>query len=202
MNDDTHIDETAQPKMTGHVLIRDPESGRVLLNKRNAIHYENMSLAIAYALAGNDEGLLFEMEFGNGGSAVSGTGAITYFPTNTTDPEATLYNPTYSKIISRNAPTPSTGNSYIEVKHLLGTTYTDIIVTCTLEYNEPSGQEAFDDAVHTDGEDSTYIFDELGLKSYVANGEGMLLTHVIFNPIQKALNRLIEVVYTLRVQMA
>lgn len=193
------VDDSVKPRITGHVLIRDPESGQVILNKKNAVHYENMSLAIAYALAGNDEGLLFEMEFGNGGSAVSGTGAITYFPTNTTDPSATLYNPTYSKIISRNTPTPSTGNSFIEVKHLLGTTYTDIIVTCTLEYNEPSGQAAFDDAETTEG---TYVFDELGLKSYVASDEGMLLTHVIFNPIQKALNRLIEVVYTLRIQMA
>ncbi len=200
MNDDNYdIDEKAQTKMTGHVLIRDPETGRVLLDKRNAIHYENMSLAIAYALAGNDDGLLFEMDFGNGGSAVSGTGAITYFPTNTTDPAATLYNPTFSKIISRNTPTPSTGNSYVEVKHLLGATYSDIIVTCTLEYNEPSGQEAFDDSTNTEGE---FVFDELGLKTYAANGEGMLVTHVIFNPIQKALNRLIEVVYTLRVQMA
>lgn len=193
------IDEAIQPRITGHVLIRDPESGTVLMNKKNAVHYENMSLAIAYALAGNDEGLIFEMEFGNGGSAVSGTGAITYFPTNTTDPTATLYNPTFSKIISRNTPTPSTGNSYIEVKHLLGTTYTDIIVTCTLEYNEPAGQEAFDDAVNSSG---AFVFDELGLKSYSATDEGQLLTHVVFNPIQKALNRLIEVVYTLRIQMA
>ena len=193
------FNESTQPRITGHVLIRDPETGDVLMNKKNAVHYENMSLAIAYALAGNDEGLIFEMEFGNGGSAVSGTGAITYFPTNTVDPTATLYNPTFSKIISRNTPTPSTGNSFIEVKHLLGTTFTDIIVTCTLEYNEPSGQDAFDDSSSTEG---AYVFDELGLKSYSATDDGMLLTHVIFNPIQKSLNRLIEVVYTLRIQMA
>lgn len=198
-NEDMGIDDTALPRITGHVLIRDPNTNEVILDKRNAVHYENWSLAIAYSLAGNDEGLLYEMDFGNGGSAVSGTGAITYFPTNTTDPQATLYNPTYSKIISRNTPTASTGNNYVEVKHLLGTTYTDIIVTCTLDYNEPAGQEAFDDASNLNG---AFVFDEIGLKSYVASGEGLLLTHVIFNPIQKSLNRLIEVVYTLRVQMA
>jgi len=176
------------PKMQGHVLIRDPESGLVLLDKKNAIHYENMSLAIGYALANKGEGVVYSMAFGNGGSAVSGTGAITYFPTNTQDPKADLYDPTYTKII-----TASTTN-FIDVKHILGTPYTDIIVTVTLDYNEPSGQEAFDDSSSTEGR---YVFDELGLKT----SEGLLLTHVIFNPIQKALNRLIEVVYTLRVQM-
>lgn len=196
---DVEFNDNVLPRITGHVLIRDPETGEVLLNKKNAVHYENMTLAIAYALAGNKDGLTYEMQFGNGGSAVSGTGAITYFPTNTVDPKANLYNPTYSKVIST-APSvvgleKATGNNYIEVKHLLGTVYTDLIVTCTLEYNEPSGQEVFDDSSSTEG---NFVFDELGLKS----PNGMLLTHVIFNPIQKSLNRLIEVVYTLRIQMA
>ena len=177
------------PKITGHVLIRDPETGQVILDKKNAVHYENMSLAIGYALANKGEGVLYAMAFGNGGSAVSGTGAITYFPTNTIDPKADLYDPTYKKNIDGS---PANG---IDVKHLLGTPYTDIVVTCTLDYNEPSGQEAFDDSSNTDG---TFVFDELGLKT----SDGMLLTHVIFNPIQKSLNRLIEVVYTLRIQMS
>jgi len=35
------------PKIQGHVFIRDPESGQVLLDKKNAVHYENTSLALA-----------------------------------------------------------------------------------------------------------------------------------------------------------
>jgi len=128
------------------------------------------------------------MDFGNGGSKVTGTGAITYFPTNTTDSKGDLYDPTYKKLIT------GSSTNFFEVKHLQGTPYTDIVVTCTLDYNEPSGQEAFD----TGTSDETFVFDELGLKT----NEGLLLTHVIFNPIQKALNRLIEVVYTLRIQMS
>ena len=46
------------------------------------------------------------------------------------------------------------------------------------------------------------MFDELGIKSW--NGStvdaGNLLTHVIFHPIQKSLNRLIQIDYTIRVQ--
>ena len=183
------FNDNATPRIQGHVLIRDPDTGQVILDKKNAIHYENMSLAIGYALANKGEGIIYAMAFGNGGSAVSGTGAITYFPTNTQDPKADLYDPSYQKLV-----TGTIGNS-IDVKHLLGTPYTDIVVTCTLDYNEPSGQEAFDDATNSDG---TFVFDEIGLKT----SEGLLLTHVIFNPIQKALNRLIEVVYTLRIQMS
>jgi len=177
------------PKITGHVLIRDPESGQILLDKKNAIHFENMSLAIGLALSGQNQGFIDSMAFGNGGSAVSGTGAITYFPPNTVDPKADLYDPSYNKLIT-GSPT-----NFMEVKHLLGTPYTDVVVTCTLDYNEPSGQEVFDDSTNQNG---TFVFDELGLKT----SEGMLITHVIFNPIQKALNRLIEVVYTLRIQMS
>jgi hypothetical protein len=35
----------------GHIKIFDPESGEVYIDKRNAIHYENISEAIAYNLA-------------------------------------------------------------------------------------------------------------------------------------------------------
>lgn len=188
------MNDSILPKISGHVLIRDPDTGDVLLNRHNAIHYENMSLAIGYALANKLEGIVYSMSFGNGGSAVSGTGAITYFPSNTVDPKADLFDPTYNKIVN-NANSSDPNKNFIEVKHLQGTLYTDVIVTCTLDYNEPSGQDAFDDATNADG---TYVFDEIGLK----NSQGLLLTHVIFNPIQKSLNRLIEVVYTLRIQMA
>ena len=36
--------------LAGHIKITDPESGEVLIDKRNAIHYENISEAMAYSL--------------------------------------------------------------------------------------------------------------------------------------------------------
>ena len=44
------------------------------------------------------------------------------------------------------------------------------------------------------------MFDELGLKSYNPDGIGKLLTHVVFHPVQKSLNRLLQIDYTIRVQ--
>ena len=84
------------------------------------------------------------------------------------------------------------------ISHTSGTIYTDILVTCLLDYGEPAGQEAFDNSASLDG---TYVFDELGLKSWEGTiGEGNLLTHVVFHPVQKSLNRLIQIDYTVRIQ--
>jgi hypothetical protein len=40
----------------------------------------------------------------------------------------------------------------------------------------------------------------LGLQSYDPHGNPLLLTHVIFHPVQKSLNRLVQVDYTVRIQ--
>ena len=69
-----------------------------------------------------------------------------------------------------------------------------------LDYGEPAGQEAFD---NTNDNDSDFVFDELGLIGYDpsdSNGLGRLITHVIFHPVQKSLNRLIQIDYTVRIQ--
>lgn len=195
----TMIDKSDQTAI-GHLIIRDKTTGEVLLDKMNAIHYENMSLVLARSLANRPDGNIHEMHFGNGGSTVNGTGAITYFPPNVMGPTADLYNPTYFKVVNDQSPLnlePS--KNYIEVRHIVNTVYSDVIITCTLDYAEPSGQEAFDDATDLEG---NFVFDEIGLKCFdPVPGKGLLLTHVIFNPIQKSLNRIIEIIYTVRLSM-
>ena len=184
--------------MSGHIKIFDPETGEVMVDKRNAIHYENMSQALANSLANKSTGFIHEMAFGNGGTSVDPTGIITYLSPNSTGTNASLYNQTYSKVIDDNSinNTDPTRNK-IETRHVSGTNYTDIIATCLLDYGEPSGQDALDNAT---GSDSLYVFDELGLVSFATSGTGRLLTHVIFHPVQKSLNRLIQIDYTVRVQ--
>ena len=182
----------------GHIKLYDPETNHVYIDKNNAIHYENMSIALADSIGNRGQGWIYEMSFGNGGTSVDPTGIITYLTPNSTGTNASLYNQTYTKIVDDN----SVNNldpvrNKIETRHVSGTNYTDVLVTCLLDYGEPSGQDAFDTA--TD-QNSLYVFDELGLKSYSPDGTGNLITHVVFHPVQKSLNRLIQIDYTVRIQ--
>ena len=182
----------------GHIKISDPETKEIYVDKRNAIHYENMSIALAESLSNAGEGFIYEMSFGNGGTSVDDSGIITYLTPNSTGTNATLYNQTFTKVIDdRSVSNLDPARNYTEIRHVSGTNYTDVIVSCLLDYGEPSGQLAFDTATNTD---DAYVFDELGLRSYSSSGDGRLITHVIFHPVQKSLNRLIQIDYTVRIQ--
>jgi hypothetical protein len=182
----------------GHIKIHNPETGEVFINKRNAIHYENMSVALAQSLANSGQGFIYEMAFGTGGTIVDPTGLISYLTPNTVGVNSSLYNQTYSKIVDENQPNNTDPvRNKMEVRHISGATYSDIIISCLLDYGEPTDQEAFDNSVDLSG---NFVFDELGLKSYNPNGDGKLLTHVVFHPVQKSLNRLLQIDYTIRVQ--
>jgi len=190
-------------KIEGFVKIHDPNTGEVLVDKKNAIHYENISIAMAETLSNRTSaqggGWIYEMAFGNGGSAVDPTGVITYLPPNTTGQNADLYNETYFKVVDDNSAADTDPNyNKMTVLHTSGNVYTDILVTCLLDYGEPAGQQAFDNSTNFNGE---YVFDELGLKSWAGSATNLrLITHVIFHPVQKSLNRQIQIDYTLRIQ--
>jgi hypothetical protein len=190
--------ETGGFHFEGHIKIFDPETNEVFVNKRNAIHYENMSVAMVNALSNQGQGTIYEMVFGNSGSVVDPTGLITYLTPNTVGANSSLYNQTYKKVVDQN----SINNidpirNKMEIRHISGATYSDILVSCLIDYGEPLEQQAFDNSVDLGG---TFVFDELGLRSYNPNGDGKLLTHVIFHPVQKSLNRLLQIDYTIRIQ--
>lgn len=183
----------------GYLRIFDPNSHEVIVDKRNAIHYENMSIALAQSLANRNIGYIYAMAFGNGGSSVDPTGVITYLPPNTTGQNADLYNETYSKVVDDNsAANTDPSRNKLTVLHTSGQVYTDILVSCLLDYGEPAGQQAFDNSTNFNGD---FVFDELGLKAWEgASNDLLLLTHVIFHPVQKSLNRQIQIDYTVRIQ--
>ena len=194
----TNLNDFNGIHVEGHIKIFDPVSKEIILNKRNAIHYENMSLALAESLSNAGQGFIYEMSFGNGGTSVDPTGIITYLTPNTTGTNSSLYNQTYTKVVDdRSVNNVDPTRNKTEIRHVSGTNYTDILVSCLLDYGEPDGQDAFDTASNTE---QLYVFDELGLRSYSPSGTGRLITHVIFHPVQKSLNRLIQIDYTVRIQ--
>ena len=194
---------TLSYKVDGFLKVYDPNNGEVFVDKHNAINFETMSEAIADTLSSRGYGEIYQMAFGNGGASVDATGVITYLPPNVTGQNAALYNQTYAKIVDDTSvfnldPT----RNKMTVFHTTGKVYTDILVQCLLDYGEPPGQDAFDNSTQTD---SSFVFDELGLlANYGTDNSGTvitrLLTHVIFHPVQKSLNRQIQIDYTIRIQ--
>jgi hypothetical protein len=155
---------------------------------------------LAQSLADKNIGYIYAMAFGNGGSSVDPTGVITYLPPNVTGTNADLYNQTYIKVVDDNsAANTDTSRNKLTVLHTSGKPYTDVLVSCLLDYGEPPGQQAFDNSTNFNGD---YVFDELGLKAWEGSATTglMLLTHVIFHPVQKSLNRQIQIDYTVRIQ--
>ena len=197
---DTRPDEMGFTSIQGHIKIFDPETNEIFINKRNAIHYENFSIGLAQSMSNQGQGFITEMCFGNGGSRIDPTGIITYLTPNSVGLNASLYNQTYVKNIdSNNILNLDPSRNFMEIRHITGTAYTDILVSCLLDFGEPNGQQAFDNSTNVNGK---YVFDELGLRAYSTSGPGagLLLTHVIFHPVQKSLNRLLQIDYTVRIQ--
>jgi hypothetical protein len=194
---------TLSYKVEGFIKIYDPNNGEIFVDKKNAINYETMSEAIADSLSSRGYGQIYEMAFGNGAASIDETGVITYLPPNTIGQNAALYNQTYAKIVDDTSvfnldPT----RNKMTVLHSAGLLYTDILVQCLLDYGQPAGQAAFDNSTSVN---SDYIFDELGLlANYGTDATGntitRLLTHVVFHPVQKSLNRQIQIDYTVRIQ--
>jgi len=207
--------EDANINIDGHVKIWDPVSQEVFVDKHNAINAETMSIVVATMLSGNNNKYIYEMHFGNGGAIIDETGNITYkdvISNLNNGTVASMFNPTYFKVID---PVDQVNNNdnqrnRVDVVHTQGLNYSDLIVTCTLEQSEPNlnslgnlvavEQSALDNAPDFTGE---FVFNELGLKSKSEDGvnTGMLLSHIVFHPVQKSANRIIQVVYTLRIRI-
>jgi hypothetical protein len=206
-------DDTLGLNVSGHILIRDKETGQELVNKRNAIHYGNMAYIVAQALTQSPQdtrnAFVHYMGFGNGATSVDTAGKVVYKTPRVTESynnDANMYNLTFWKQISSDISNTDPDNNYTQV--IPGTSYTDLKMVCTMGYNEPTDAEAFDSSINNEGD---YIFDELALFSYptdtsVVESEQIntstMLTHVVFHPVQKSKNRIIEIIYTVRIQLS
>ena len=53
-------DEHSGVHVQGHIKIFDPVTGEEFVNKRNAIHYENISVALAQNLSNKSQSFIYE----------------------------------------------------------------------------------------------------------------------------------------------
>ncbi len=166
----------------GHVKITD-DLGEVLLDKKNAVHPQNMARVIARALAHESNFFINRIAFGNGGTVVTGAGAITYNTPNDgiTDNAgyaSRLYNETYYEIIDENGillgtgpgSNPSGDSPSIPnvpggpgVYSLEQGTISQVVISATLNPGEPSGQLPNDNQAPVENTEEDFTFDEIGL---------------------------------------
>lgn len=188
------FNDITNSKIQGHLRVYEEETGNLLLDHHNAIHPENFSLAISNSLA-NNGGIIKELAFGSGGVRVNASNEFLYSSPQTIGRTAGLYNETYKKVLDQhNQENTDPTRNYMSVSHATGNVYTDILCHCTLEKNEPEGQNVISNSSEIITE---YTFNEVGLRTV----DGDLITHLCFYPISKNSNITLIFDYLIRIQI-
>jgi hypothetical protein len=180
---------------TGHVSIRDKDTDEVLVDKYNAIHPQNMALAIARSLAHENNGTIFSLALGNGGTFFTSGGTLVYKSPNVIG-NSTLYNQTYEEQVDEQDSGTPLNNSVLSSVAVTPAQTALVIVTMELDSTEPSGQAAQDNI--SSSLNTQFSFDELGLKTQ----DGLLLSHIVFSPIEKTSNRAFIITYTITISVS
>lgn len=189
------MNQSLQLKAVGRLLVTDHSTGEVVLQKNNAIHPQNLALTVARALAQETNGSIYKMCFGNGGTFLNSSSQLNYRSPNTIG-AADLYNQTYEVIVDDFAVGCPPSNSVVALPSPPPSIISLIVVTAVLSANEPTGQ-AVTDGVTVDPE-ADFVFDELALKTE----NDLLLTHMVFSPIEKTANRALLFTYTIDISLA
>ncbi len=210
--------DSFKTKILGHVLIKD-DQGNVLVDHKNAIHPGNMATAIARGLSNAANSEIFKLKLGNQGTYVDSSQQIVFRPPNTTGVTADLYNPTYVEVVDDSDAGVGVGNS-VTFTNIPSSTSTRVIVTCVISANEAVNRATdtsdadtgdgggldgigIGGAIPTEGE---FFFDELGLftaglgtPDLLNETDELMLSHLVFSPIEHTGNRELTVVYTLTI---
>ena len=185
--------ETLKTTVTGEILIKDSKTGEILVNKKNAVHSENMAKIIARALAKESNGFVHKLALGNQGTYLNASDQIVFKTPNVIGVQ-TLYNQTYEEIIDETNLSCPVGNSVTSASSAPPAITSMVVCTLELDPAEPGDQAVSDDVPAN----PLYEFDELGLFS----SDNLLLTHVVFSPIAKTANRGFTITYTLTVSVS
>jgi len=201
--------EDFQTKVIGHVQIKD-DLGNVLVDKKNAIHPGNMAIALARGLSNTSHYQIYKMKLGNQGTYVDTSQQIVFRPPNTSGSTANLYNPTYVEVVDDSDAAVGVGNS-VTYTNVPNSTSTRVIITCIIAANEAINRSTDQALNQTQNSaevatNSTYFFDELGLfsagtgqPSLLNETDELMLSHLVFSPIEHTGNRELTIVYTLTI---
>jgi hypothetical protein len=194
------LNENSNVKVEGHVIIKDVDSGEVLLDKYNAINFQNFAYAVAKAMAdqtnSSSEGYnISKLAFGYGGTTIDANGNVTYKDAKVDGGAVTgLYNASKDNSVSPVVDLQVAVTSFT-CNNATNQPYTDLECKTVLDYAFPADATATDNASDFDTA-GNFVFDEIGLMTEA----GTYLTHLIFHPIQKSKNRKLEILYTLRIR--
>jgi len=222
--------DIAKISVQGFIKITDKDTGEVLLDTHNDVLYGNLSSAMAHALLGNTDSLLFYLAFGGGAAYVNGVGTTVYKPSLggaasiVKNPTANLYDTIYVKKLSNDS-TPATeytdgSRAYIPAENY-ASNYEDIIVTVVVQGSEPpigispTSSMVFNEIglfagsnnlfpgsyTQTTAEVDAFIAQTPNFSNTATSKSKIMLTHVIFQPITKTSIQSLEITYTLRIQM-
>lgn len=177
-----------QVSVIGHVKIIDARSGKVLCDKYNAIHPQNMSRIFGRALAHSTNSWIYRMAFGNGGATTNAVGAVVLNPPHSganSGWASRLYNETFSEIVDAQSgllgtdpgssdsnnvrigggAIPASGSSQDSVVSQEVGTFSNVYVTVYLSDGEPTGQLTNNTSTNTSVAQNDFVFNEIGLYS-------------------------------------
>jgi hypothetical protein len=167
-------------EIKGHVTIKNAATGEVLLDKNNAIHSTNMSRAIARGLSREPNYYIYRIAFGNGGSFIDAASNVVLRAPNDGNKgdgwESRLYNETYSEVVDEidtnfGLNVDGIGGGAVPADDPAGGgvasqevgTKSNVVVTMYINQNEPTGQLSTSSISSPTGEETDFIFNELGL---------------------------------------
>ena len=130
------LNENSNVKVEGHVVITDIDSGEVLLDKYNAINFQNFAFAVAQAMSGGTTYAVNKLAFGYGGTSIdSGTGAITYNAPQVTGTSGSLYTASKDNTDPSNPVDLQVNVSNFYVTDTANQPYSDLVCNTVLDYN-------------------------------------------------------------------
>lgn len=212
------MQEVLKTIVSGHVTITDNVTGEILLSNKNAVHSKNMATAIARGLSNTINFQIYKMKLGNQGTYIDSSQQIVFRPPNISSDTADLYNPTYVEVVDDDNALVGSGNS-VTYTNIPSSTNTRVIITSVISANEAVNRptDEADSATPTTDDpltdasldpDSQFFFDELGLftretSGTILDGAGeMMLSHLIFSPIEHTGSRELTIVYTLTISVS